>query len=266
MPRVPSLSALARLKLHVARQASRTTQVDMVGYREAGDYGSLVFAAQEVLGHAVDALLAGYRLTNPISKWRSRLLESLPPDWERSLAVRPTGLPAGQRVWSLHRAPERPDERPALEHAFRITTFARAVFTWAESSLIKGSSAPLRAAAWPRPERGSHDSPLPYLDFDVDFFLNDGRVTLARLNEFGETIEMSPREFALTLLFDGTTTAREAELVFDGNGRGRARPGAVERLLSRVARTGFSVSPEALGGEGVEGRRASTRRAGGRRS
>ncbi len=50
--RTPSLVELARLKLHFARQMSRTIQVDMVGYRETGDYASLVFAAQELLGHA----------------------------------------------------------------------------------------------------------------------------------------------------------------------------------------------------------------------
>ena len=110
---IPSLSNLARLKLHVARQLARTIQVDMAGYREVGDFSSLVFAAQELLGHAVDALLAGHQITNFLPKWRSRLLKSLPSDWELSLAIRPTGLTAAQLVWSLHRAPARPDQKLA---------------------------------------------------------------------------------------------------------------------------------------------------------
>jgi hypothetical protein len=77
--RVPAPPDLVRLKLHVARHLSRTIQVDMAGYRENGDHRTLVFAAQELLGTAVDALTAGYHLTNPAPKWRSRLLDRLPP-------------------------------------------------------------------------------------------------------------------------------------------------------------------------------------------
>lgn len=241
--RLPPVSDVARLKLQVARQAARTIQVDMVGYREVGDYRTLVFAAQEVLGHAVDALLAGHYMTNPLIKWRSRLLDAVPADWERSLSMRPTGLTAGERMWRLHRAPARPAKRLALEHAFRITTFARAVFAWAELLLVNKSVVKQRPTAWPQVEGEPHESPLPYLDFNVDFVLGEDRVTIARLNEFGETLEMSPREFALTLLFDGATTAREAELAVYGPRRGATRPGVVARLVSRVTQAGLCVSP-----------------------
>lgn len=259
--RLPPLGDLARLKLHVARQMSRTIQVDMVGYREARDFASLVFAAQELLGHAVDALLAGYQLTNPISKWRSRLSESVPSGWEHSLGVRPTGLTASQQMWRLHRAPERADEKHALEHAFSITTFARAVFMWAELHLVKGLTAKAKPTVWPRPEPGQQDSPLPHLDFDVDFFIADESVTVARLNEFDEMLKMSLREFALTLLFDGTTTAREAASIGNGNGRGKTRSSAIERLRSQLARTGFSVAPEGKQSAFEGAQRASTYRA-----
>ncbi|MFL6245042.1 MAG: hypothetical protein ACJ74H_03385, partial [Thermoanaerobaculia bacterium] len=77
-PLQPARDDLARLKLNIARHTSRTIQVDMIGYREAGDFRSLVFAAQEVLGHAVDGLLAGYGQTNPQPRWRSRILGSVP--------------------------------------------------------------------------------------------------------------------------------------------------------------------------------------------
>ena len=74
----PSQMDLSRLKLQVARQEARTIQVDLVGYRESGDYRLLVFAAQNLLGQAVDALTASYQLTHPVAKWRFRMLESAP--------------------------------------------------------------------------------------------------------------------------------------------------------------------------------------------
>jgi hypothetical protein len=244
MSRLPPLIDMARLKLQVARQMARTIQVDMVGSREVGDFSSLVFAAQELLGHAVDALLAGYQLTNPLSKWRSRMLLAVPSDWESSLGIRPTGRTASQQMWHLHRAPERPDETLALEHALRITTFARAVFRWAELHLVQESAAKQKPLVWPQRARQPQDYALPYLDFDVDFFLAERRVIVARLNEFDETLKMSPREFALTLLFDGTTTVREAKLIANGHRRGKARSSIIERLLTQITRAGFSVSPE----------------------
>lgn len=236
----PSLQAVARLKLHVARQLSRTVQVDMIGNRDSGDYRSLVFAAQDLLGHAVDALLAGYYLTNPLPKWRSRLLDFLPADWESSLSIRPSGMTAGELVWLLHRTPEAPEVGPALEHALRITTFARAVFVWAERCLLQGlPQEPAVPAVWPQLERRATDRPLPHLDLNVDFQFADGGVAVARLNDFSETLRLSAREFALTLLFDGTTTAREAEaVVYASHGPG---PGLADRLALRLVAANMSV-------------------------
>jgi hypothetical protein len=240
--RIPAQTDLARLKLHVARQIARTVQVDMVGNRECRDYSSLIFGAQELLGHAVDALTAGHQLTNPTAKWRSRLLQWLPADWECALLTRPTGLPADQLFWRLHRAPEHPEKKVALEHAFRVTTFARAVFAWAERRLVDRAADDQEPARWPRIERKSQDVPLPYLDFDVDFVEAEGQMIVARLNEFGDTLEMSRREFSLTFLFDGITTAREAEAVVYGSHGNQADLGSVDRLVARLARAKLSVS------------------------
>ena len=141
--------------------------------------------------------------------------------------------------WRLHRAPEQPDERLALEHAFRISTFARAAFLWAESCLVKTSFVGERLAAPPSAQLDPRAPPLPYLDFDVDFFLQDDRAMLGRLNEFGETIEVSARELAIALLFDGTTTAREAAALVGRSGDEDAATDAVGRTLSRLTRAGF---------------------------
>jgi hypothetical protein len=239
--RFPAVPDLARLKLHTARQDARTIQVDMVGNRDAADHGSLMFAAQELLGRAVDALVAAYGLTNPLVKWRSRMLDLLPADWEQRLMLRPTGMSAGDLVWRLHRAPEERAERSVLRHAFAISTFARAAFAWAESVLL-GWPAGAATAAWERvgPENGAR--PLPLLDFDVDFAPTPGGAVLARLNEFGHPLELAARDFAVALLFDGRTSERAAALAVHGSDEDE---GAVARLAARVHDAELSAAPEA---------------------
>jgi hypothetical protein len=143
--------------------------------------------------------------------------------------------------WRLHRAPEQPEERLSLEHALRIITFARAVFTWAELQLVERSIAKQELNIWPNIERQPHDFTLPYLELDVDFFLTEEGVKVARLNEFIEPLEMSAREFALILLFDGTTTAREAEIVVYGYCSNDEESRNVDRLVSQVVRAGLSL-------------------------
>lgn len=240
---LPPRAALAALKLHVARQVSRTIQVDMVGYRETDDYRSLVFSSQELLWHATDALLACHGLTNPMPKWRSRLLERLPDEWEDSLVVRPTGLSANELVWRLARAPEKPTAALALSHAFRIATFARTVFAWAELRALEGSTGENVGIRWPkaRSPRPSRDPPLPFLDFDVDFRHREGGVDVGRLNEFGETVVVSPIEFAFVLLFDGTTTATEAVNAMFGRHPSRSDARLAADLIERLTRAKLTV-------------------------
>ncbi|HEX2091046.1 MAG TPA: hypothetical protein VHG28_01540 [Longimicrobiaceae bacterium] len=237
----PAEETVARLKLHVARHLSRTVQVDMAGHRDAGDPASLVFAAQDLLGHAVDALTAGHGLTNPNPKWRSRLLEWVPADWEAALGIRPSGRSAAELVWQLHRAPERPEMGAALEHALRITAFARAVFVWAERRLVRASAVDADPPSWPRLERHPTDTLLPHLDLDVDFLLADGGALVARLNSFGTPLRLSPPEFALALLFDGVTTAREAEVVVCGTDSRVPGTGPAHELVSRIMATNLSA-------------------------
>ncbi|HEX2269447.1 MAG TPA: hypothetical protein VHH35_07935 [Pyrinomonadaceae bacterium] len=237
----PAAADLTRLKLHVARQYSRTIQVDMVGNREAGDFRSLVYAAQDLLGHAADALTAGYGFTNPIPKWRSRLLDQVPAGWEQSLPHRPARLSAGESVWRLHRGPEQLDKRAALAHAFRISTFARAVFAWAEMRLVNNSPKGKELIDWSFFTLPSPGPVLPHLDFDVDFRIIEGRVFMGRLNEFGETVELSQREFALALLCDGSTTLPDAETAVFGTRSDGAARRTIKRLLSNLKQAGLSV-------------------------
>jgi hypothetical protein len=168
-------------------------------------------------------------------------LECIPAEWERALGIRPTGLTAAQLFWHLHRAPELPDRRLALEHSFRIAAFARAIFAWAERRLLNDAQSSPHSTIWPRVVRNSLDAPLPYLDLDVDFLESDGQVFLARLNEFDDPLSLSPREFAITLMFDGVTTAREAEILVCGACADDVERRIVDGVVSRVAQAGLSV-------------------------
>lgn len=236
----PGTDRIARLKLHVARHMARTIQVDLAGYREEGDARSMVFCAQDLLGHAVDGLLAGFRLTNPTPKWRSRLLERLPSDWERRLVMRPTGLGARDLLWNLHMAPARPRLEAAVQHACRIVTFARAVFLWAEDALVHDGGGDA-TCAWSQHSTPRGEDPLPFLDLDVDFHRTSEGVTLARLNAFGEMLHMDLRDFAILLLFDNLTSAKEAASVIAG-GVSETPEVDLEAFAEAVRRSSFSLA------------------------
>ena len=195
----PALPDLALLKLQVARHAAKTIQVDMVGYRESGDFATLGFAAQKLLGHAIDALLAGHHMTNPLSKWRCRYLDRLQEDWDRAMGMRPQPGTAIDAYWQRHRLPEHPAEDLALAHAHSIATFARTVFIWAEYRLVLGMDPPVCHPV------GAEVS-LPHLVLDADFFLTPTGAKVSRLNEFdadAEILDLTREELALLPLFEG---------------------------------------------------------------
>ncbi len=208
--RYPGLrSDLSRLKLHTARHMARTIMVDMVGYRDVFDHASLVFAAQDLLGHAVDGMLAGFGVTNPHAKWRSRLLATLPDDWSTGLGHRLPEVRPADAHWRMHQAPPTPEREAASAYAQRIAAFARATFAWSESQLVHPGTLSDLAYYWP--SSPPPKSPLlPQLEVDVDFAFVEGGVAVARLNEPGVPLRLSGREFALLLLFDGQTSAAEA--------------------------------------------------------
>lgn len=226
----PPIGELSLLKLHVARHAAKTIQVDLEGYRQCGDYQTMAFAAQKLLGHAVDGLLAGWGRTNPISKWRSRLLASLPADWEAALLCRPARLSAAELFWRLQQLPERPDAR-VQDQVDRISAFARAVFLWAEAVLLGLPVVAQRAERFAS-GAGERRVPLAPLLPDVDFSVIPAGARMARLNEFGPVLDLDAGELALALLFDGSTTPGEAAARAGGMAR-------VERLAARLTAAGL---------------------------
>jgi hypothetical protein len=249
---LPTREPVGRLKLQVARHLARTIQIDMAGNREVEDYVTLVLGAQELLGHAVDALLAGYYQTNPNAKWRSRLLNQLPAEWEKPLRLRPSGLSASQMFWLLHQTPERPDRESAIAYALRIASFARSIFVWAERKVLS----PVRVSnfgphEWYSGDRDSNRRRLPCLDLDVDFFECSEGAALGRLNEFGNPTEVSAREFEIALLFDGVTSLAEAKYAVCGPQASEVEEHLVEQIVVRLRHAGLVVPVHAL--EGPDG-------------
>lgn len=206
----PDLQKVARLKLHMARHMARTVQVDMVGYKRSDDWYSLIYASQDLLGHAVDGLLAAFHKTNPNPKWRSRLLRELPHDWAHRIVSRSLGRDACQAVWEMHCAPRGIDEAATIAHASRTTTFGRAVFAWAECALVYDLGEALPLPSWPEKTADQPHSPLGCLELDVDFVLGAEGVHIARLNEFEAALQTSMDEFSIILQHDGITTRQEA--------------------------------------------------------
>lgn len=248
----PNLRDLSRLKLQVARHLARTIQIDMVGYRRDGDYATMVLASQELLGHGVDGLLAGFQLTNPNPKWRHRLLGRLPAHWNHELAVWPAEMPAQTAYWSYHRAPAEPTAGPSVSHALRSVALTRAVFASVEPHLIAGRSMAARPGGFAG--EGSPTSEcLPALEFDVDFCFTGDGVAVARLNEFGHAVSFTEQEFALVLLCDGATPKGAAvqELSRRWGIAESALAPDVEATLTRVAAAGLCLGTSGNGAAGV---------------
>lgn len=248
----PSVRDLCRLKLQVARHLARTIQIDMVGYRRDGDYATMVLASQELLGHGVDGLLAGFQLTNPNPKWRHRLLGRLPTHWNHELAVWPAEVPAQTAYWGCHRAPAEPAAGPSVSHALRSVALTRAAFASVEPRLIAGRS----MGAWPGGVVGQgslRSECLPALEFDVDFCLTGDGVAVARLNEFGHAVSFTEDEFAVVLLCDGATPKDAAVQELSrrwGTAESASAPD-VEATLTRVTAAGLCLETSGNGAVGV---------------
>jgi hypothetical protein len=239
---VVSQSKQARLKFHVARQMARTIQVDMTGYVGGGDYRSLCFAAQEILGQAVDALCASHLLTNPLLKWRSRMLDMIPPDWQNLLPIQLSDESASGLVWRLHQGPADVDRNGAIEFAVRVMAFSRIVFSWAESRFLAGAMGKVKLSGRLLQSQGAVSSLLPGLKFDVDFRFAQDRVLIARLNEFSTTVELACDEFPLVLLCDGRHSMEEAfAMISRDSGKTTEQ---IRQRLFEIECAGLFIEPE----------------------
>ncbi|MEJ1962183.1 MAG: hypothetical protein WDO56_11825 [Gammaproteobacteria bacterium] len=182
---------LARHKLERARYLTNTIQIDLAGLRDARDWVSMPFAAQTLLDHAADALLAAHGRASPNAKWRVRMLGQLPLDWEMVWPAPRTGMSAADLYCLLHRAPPGAEPQDILDHTQRTLAFARRVLPWSEWRL----SGHEPEVPGPLPMQGSvrtPQQPLPPLDLDVCLQFRDGCFQLNRLQPGSPVLRLTP--------------------------------------------------------------------------
>jgi hypothetical protein len=204
-----SLVDLARHKLDWSRHLASTIQIDLAGLQGDGDHLSMVFAAQELLGYAIDGLLAGHGFSNPNNKWRVRYLSKLPESWEYQLPGRKIGQTAVDQFISLHRIPEVLTNVAISNYSLRIAAFSRVVFTWAEHTLLAPGKS--RALSW-KPKMIIEDNTkiFPYLALDVELRYGNEGFEIVRLNDTGTGFRISDEAYLLLCLFDGETPKSSA--------------------------------------------------------
>jgi len=201
---------IARHKLDWSRFMASTIQIDLAGLYLAGDFPSMVFAAQDLLGLTADALLAGYGMATPNPKWRARQLGSLPDEWKKSVAVQPAEPSVLDLFLKLHRAPESMVLRDVLQHSRRIVAFSRAVFPCMEHKLLGPPTVQIPRLPALNGSGDRRGALLPCLDFDVQISYQDGRFEMWQLNESEMVFELSPLAYAMACLFDGETSKSDA--------------------------------------------------------
>ena len=206
----PDIVDISRLKLHVARHEARTVQVDMAGLVDGEDYRTLAFAAVQLAGLAIDAVLAGHLQNNFTQKWRSRLLDDVPSTWSPQVNPALKGS-VGSIIWDLLRFPETYKPDYILPFAHRIATYSRAVFVWSEQVLLHRHFDVGQQFSYAKTETHGDGEKLPFLDFDVDYSITADGQSLGRLNEFEEAMPITTAELEAALLFDGRTTIDEAD-------------------------------------------------------
>lgn len=236
---VPKL-ALARHKLDHSLHAVKRFQVDLAGCRSAGDWRTMLLAAQQLLGHTIDGLLAAYFETNPTLKWRFRLLQRLPSTWEKSLPGRMSDLSAADEYLALLRLPELLNAHTALQYSLRVVTFARRVFTWATWRLSQSASINELFTGQQCTVRPS-GPPLFHLALDVLIVYSDSRFQARRLTSAEQPFDVSATAASLLCLFDGSTSGADATANLPGTENERQI--ALSDLIAVISHVGWQEKP-----------------------
>ena len=241
------VSAVARLKLDRSRYESSALQLDLAGLRDAGEWTSMVFAAQELLGWTLDALLATHHLTNPTPKWRSKLLDRLPYGLMEQLLRIPRVGPPSWAAILLNSAPSPPEPRSVSHHALRIAAFSRSVFLSAEQPLMDWRLEVPDLADASTPHAVPSET-LPALDLDVCLRTLDTRLEVFRLNDMHARMLVDAESAALAVLFDGRTTIAQAshalaEKASCGSTGAKEHAQRVRALRSALLDAGLTAPP-----------------------
>lgn len=197
---------LERLKLDRAHYEAAALQLDLAGLRDERQWPAMVFVSQDLLGWAIDGLLAAHGYTNPTPKWRVKLLGRIEPSAIGKLPgygdTEPVGL-----VMELNRAPEPVDSSTAIVQAARVACFARSVFLWAEQQLAGAPEIPNLFEAARARDPGEC---LPSLDIDVGFRPVGEAFELLRKNRSSGRLRLDREQASLACLFNGSTALAQA--------------------------------------------------------
>ncbi|WFU25150.1 hypothetical protein QA649_02575 [Bradyrhizobium sp. CB1717] len=208
--------ALASHKLNYALHAAKRLQLDLEGCRVAGDWQTMLLAAQDLLNQTIDGLLAGYVKTNPTEKWRAQLLKRLPSNWDLQIPGRVSGRPALDHYLVLNRLPSFFDAASVYDYALQIAAFSRRIFPWAGWKLCSfgrtessfGSlydKAPARKAAEVCEEK------LCHLELDVLFVYSEEKFQARRLSTTDGAFDLSAEAVNILCHFDGVSDQETAE-------------------------------------------------------
>jgi hypothetical protein len=237
--------SLARFKLEWATEWITRLQIDLAGLRAALDWQSMLFLAQQVLGYAIDCLLAAHGLTNPSPRWRVRLLHRLPSDWESVLPGRHHGLSAADRYLTLSQTPATLDANSVYAYALRALSFSRVVVPWAEWRLRSDTpcTSPMSYLGVQHEVHGG--SRLPCLALDVQIRHDGGRFLLSRIDAPRLLLPISATLASILSLHDGETLSTAVDQVIATSGEPSIRRGDVEALLDhwQLVAPPFAVTP-----------------------
>jgi len=173
--------ALARLKFACAWVWIKRLQVDLVGFRDERDWGSVLLCSHQLLCHTIDAMLAGHGYTNLGEKWRLKLLQRLDDDWKSQLPGLSYSCRASDFCLELFRLPHFPHSVTSVEYAHRSVAFSRRVCAWASWRLASGECVSNPFSKPIRNEEMSTNLLLPDLELDVICIFSQGRFQIRRL-------------------------------------------------------------------------------------
>jgi hypothetical protein len=215
----------------------------MVGHELNQDYRSLAYAAHELLGHAIDSLLAAHYFTNPLVKWRSRLMDRMTGTGISQLNENYEDQSLSALVWHLYEMPSC-EPQAITAKVTEVAHFCRLMFLYAELTLVYPETLSkfhrIRSNAGVSVDEKIGQR-LPRLKLDVDFHIDDDSVYVGRLNEPGAAIELNPIEFSLLLQFDGVTDMKSAISNVDHGRNDDYVPGALADLMETCRSSGFAT-------------------------
>lgn len=200
--------ALAGHKLNYAMHAAKRLQLDLEGCRVAGDWQTMLLAAQDLLNQTTDGLLAGHVKTNPTEKWRAQLLRQLPSDWDHRIPGRVSGRSALDHYLELNRIPPYFDAESVHAYALRIAAFSRRIFPWAGWKLCGIGRTEVSFGSVHR-EAPVHETAavlvetLCHLELDVLFVYSEEKFQARRLSTTDGAFDLSKEAVDVLCHFDG---------------------------------------------------------------